>query len=90
MTGPDRASGGSGGAAVRLDAVLAEQVAQAVKLAVQSLVFRDEGLAADAGRQLVLQPCLVGKQEAFPVAQRRGAIEIPGVEGGLFFAAVPG
>jgi hypothetical protein len=50
---------------------------------VQSLVFRDEGLAADAGRQLLLQPCLVGKQEAFPVAQRRGAIEIPGVEGGL-------
>jgi hypothetical protein len=35
---PDRASGGSGGAAVWLDAVLAEQVAQAIELAVQPLV----------------------------------------------------
>jgi hypothetical protein len=35
---PDRASGGSGGAGVWLDAVLAEQVAQAIELVVQPLV----------------------------------------------------
>ncbi len=53
---PDWASGGSGGAAVWLDAVLAEQVAQPVELAVQPLVSREHGLTAHADCELLLQP----------------------------------
>src|SRR6185369_727449 len=59
---PDRASGGAGGAAVWLDAVLAEQAAQAIELAVQLLAFRDDGLTTGAQCQLLLQPQLAGVQ----------------------------
>ena len=72
-----------GGAAVRLDAVLAEQVAQPVELEVHPLVFGDDGLHVHAGGQLVLQPALVGPQLLFPVTQLAGAVEVPRVEGGL-------
>ena len=37
-------SGGLGGAAVRLDAVVAEDAAQAIEFAVQLLVFGNDGL----------------------------------------------
>jgi hypothetical protein len=53
---PKWASGGSGGAAVWLDAVLAEQVAQPIELPVQPLVFREHGLTAHADCELLLQP----------------------------------
>src|SRR5260370_7119018 len=76
-------SGGAGGAAVRLDAVLAEQVAEAIELAVDSLVLRDDGPDVDAGRPLVLQPQFLGAQLLFPFTQRRGALKVTRVERGL-------
>ena len=48
------ASRGSGGPAVGLDTVLAEQVAQVFKFAEQSLVFGDYCPATCAGCQLLL------------------------------------
>src|SRR6266700_5884698 len=83
---PGRASGSSGGAPVWFVAVLAEQVAQAIELAVQSLVLRSYGLNVGASCQLVLQPQLVGKQLLSPVAQRRGAVEVACVERGLLLS----
>ena len=77
------ASRGSGGSAVWLDAVLAEQVAKVFEFAVQLLVFGDYWLAARADGQLLLQPQLVSEQLPLLVAQRRGGIEVPGVERGL-------
>src|SRR6266511_3841079 len=70
------ASGGSGGAAVWLDAVLAQQVPQPFELAVHPLVLLDHRLNVHAGRPLALQPQLVGEQLLFSVAQRRSAVEV--------------
>ena len=72
----DRVSGGLRGAAVRLDAVLAEQGAEAVELTVHPLVLRDDGLDVCPGCPLGLQPQLLGAQLLFPRAQRRGAVEV--------------
>lgn len=69
---PGRASGGSGGAVVWLDAVLAQQVAQAIELAVQSLVFRDDG--ATTRRLSAGSPAAACRQAAAfpgPAAPRR-------------------
>lgn len=77
-----RVSGGSRGAAVRLDAVLAEQVAQAIELTVHPLVLRDDGPDVYAGCPLVLQPQFLGAQLLFPCAQRRGAVEVTRLERG--------
>ena len=77
------ASGGSGGAAVGLDAVLAEQLVQPLELAVHALVLRDHRLDVHAGCPLPLAPRLVGKQPLFPVAQRRGRVEVPRLDRGL-------
>src|SRR6266540_5243706 len=77
------ASGGSGGAAVWLDAVLAQQVPQPFELAVHPLVLLDHRLNVHAGRPLALQPQLVGEQLLFSVAQRRSAVEVARVERGL-------
>lgn len=52
----ERVSGSPGGAAVRFDTVLAEQVAQVIEFTVQSLVLRDEARPPGAGAQLLLQP----------------------------------
>ena len=76
-------SGGAGGAVVWLDAVLAEQAAQAIELAVHSLVLRDDGPDVDAGRPLVLQPQFLGAQLLFPFTQRRGGLKVTRVERGL-------
>ena len=59
---PDRLSGGSRGAAVRLDAVLAEQAAEAVEFTVHPLVLRDDGPDIYPGCPLLLQPQLLGAQ----------------------------
>ena len=75
-------SGGAGGAAVGLDAVLAQQVAEAIELAVDSLVLRDDGPDVDAGPPLVLQPQFLGSQLLFPFAQRRGGLKVTRVERG--------
>jgi hypothetical protein len=48
---PDRFSGDPGGAAVWPNAMLAEQAAEAIVLAVQLPVFRDDGLNAYVGYQ---------------------------------------
>jgi hypothetical protein len=48
------ASSCSGGAAVRFDAVVAVQAAQAVELTVHALVLRDNGVDAYVGCPLVL------------------------------------
>src|SRR5258708_34665212 len=61
-----RASSGSGCAAVWLDAVLAEQVAQALELGAQALVLPEYGFAGRADRQLVLQLRPVGEALLFP------------------------
>ena len=58
------ASGCSGGAAARLDAVLGEQVAQAAEFATQ--------------------PLLTGKHLLFPVAQRRGGLEVSAANAASF------
>ena len=75
-------SGGSRGAAVRLDAVLAEQVAQAIELTVHPLVLRDNGPDIYTGCPRVLQPQLLGAQLLFPSAQRRGALVVARLERG--------
>jgi hypothetical protein len=77
------ASGCLGGTAIRVNAVLVEQAAQAIEFAVQPLVLRDDCPAAPVGRQQVLQPPLVGDQLPVLVAQRRRAIEVARVERGL-------
>jgi hypothetical protein len=64
------ASGCSGGAAVWLDAVLAEQVVQAAEFATQ--------------------PLLTGKHLLFPVAQRRGGLDVSRGERGLLLLLRPG
>jgi hypothetical protein len=84
------ASCGSGGLAVWLDTALAEQVAQAFELAEQSLVFGDYWTAVLVSRHLLFQPQLVSKQLPLPVAQRRGCIEVRGVERGFLAAPHPG
>lgn len=48
-------SGGLGGPLIRLDAVLAEQAAHPVELAVHALVLGDDRLDVDACRPLLLQ-----------------------------------
>src|SRR5208282_6082828 len=78
--GPRGVSGGAGGAAVRLDAVLAEQVAQAIELTVHPLVLRDDVPDVYPGCPLVLQPQFLGAQLLFPCAQRRGAVEVTRLE----------
>src|SRR5262244_1681909 len=67
---PDRASRGSGGPAVWLDAVLAEQASQPLELAVRPLVLCDHRLHVHAGHPLPLPPQLLGKQLLFPVPER--------------------
>src|ERR1035438_7349085 len=76
-------SGGLGGAVVRLDAVLAEQAAHPVKLAVHALVLGDDGLDVDSCRPLLLQAQLVGTQLIFPVRQGRGGLQVFGVKRGF-------
>src|SRR5215467_9865694 len=78
-------SRGSGGAVIWLDAVLTEQDAQALQLATQSLVLRDQGLSGQAGGQLILQPQLDREQPPFLVPKRRGGLEIPRRERGFLF-----
>ena len=78
----DRVSGGSRGAAVRLDAVLAEQAAQAIELTVHPLVLRDDGPDIYPGCPLLLQPQLLGAQLLLPVAQRHDAVVVTRLERG--------
>jgi hypothetical protein len=66
--------------------VLPEQAAHAVELVVQSLVVRDDGLNVHARGPPVLQPQLVREQLPFPVAQRRGGVEVSRVQRGLLLA----
>jgi hypothetical protein len=63
--------------------MLAEQLPQAIDIAVQSQVLSDDSLNVAVARQLEFQPGLVSKQLLFAVAQRRGALEVALVEGGL-------
>jgi hypothetical protein len=71
---PDGPSGGAGRAVVWLDAVVAEQAAQAVKLAAQILVLRNKSLLGiwrfAVGAHPAFQPPLIRDQVPFPVAQR--------------------
>jgi hypothetical protein len=62
VASPNWHSGSPGGSVVRLDAVLAEQLTQAIDLAVQPQVLTDNNLNVAIARQLVFQPYLVGKQ----------------------------
>jgi hypothetical protein len=64
----DRVSGGLRGAAVRLNAVLAEQAAEAIELTVHPMVLRYDGPDVCARCQPELQPQFVGAQLLYPVA----------------------
>jgi hypothetical protein len=86
---PDRASGGPGGAAVWLDAMLTEQVAQPLEFTVQSLVLRDDGPATSSAagsvssRSLSASSCLSRSRRAAAPSRSPAlkAASFPGVPG---------
>jgi hypothetical protein len=86
--GPATRADGSRRLVASVDAVLAEQGMQPLHLAAEAVdLLGQRRQVRVSGQPLVLAGGLVGEQLPFPVSQRRGLLEVLGVDGRLLVLA---